>query len=118
MLASHAAIVAQRTNQRMFIQEWEWLLSNGLTLDELAQGAEVLGLMRKGRFTGFFQDLVGMPLRQAEQPLKHTDSLDAPVLKHGGRPGSGLRSIALAFVSSQVEPRSIPLIFSAGRCFP
>lgn len=84
-----AAIVAQGTNQRMFIQERERLLSGGLSLDKLAQGAEAIGLMRKCRFTGFFQGFTGVTFRQAEQPLEHADPLDAPVLKHGGRPVGG-----------------------------
>ena len=103
----------------MLVEEWQRLLRRRLMLDQLAQRAEPINAVRKGRFTGVFQGFRRMLPRQREQALQHARAFDAAGVQHRLRPV--VRAVAdspRTLLSRYAAPRSKPLIFSAARCWP
>ena len=69
--ADYRRVIVERTNDRMLAEKRQGDLCRGLPLEQLAERLQPVNAVRKGRFTGIFQGLVGMLLVQAEQPLQH-----------------------------------------------
>jgi hypothetical protein len=53
--ADHGGVIFERTDDRMLVEERQRLLLGRAAVEDLADGAQQITAVRKGRFAGFFQ---------------------------------------------------------------
>ena len=71
------AVISERANDRMLLQERQWFLLCRLASQEPPHSTEPPTTVRKGDFAGFFQGFAGMLLRERQEPLQHPRSFNA-----------------------------------------
>ena len=68
------AVVGERTNDRMLVEERQWLLAWGTAFEKLANRLELKRTVGERRFTSLVQRLARMPLAQCQEALKYAHS--------------------------------------------
>ena len=100
-------VIVQRSNQRMLVQKRQRFLFGRLTQEQLADRPQPIAVVRNGRFTGIFQGVAGMFLRQGEQALQHACPFDAAGGEHRLGPGLGVWADQANFVQ-QINSLRVP----------